>query len=570
MIEAEKKTSTRIRNITAFSIFIMLVFTGVVADQILKSGKAALNEAINNDSRLVRIMSQQIELAFIAVDNSLHRVIEFDYYNERFGGNSPEYIMHNMQIMVDESPRLAAIMLVDEHGQPVISANKKIYPGWLAYNRHSFANDAIFKQLQTGDDNVHVIAKLANAKTGNTDFVIIGRKLRRPDGRFGGIFIAAIDPSFFTRYFHTLDQGKGSYISLQMIDSGTVLVDSNPVHPYYRDITVLALKQYKDIGGKKDVFVTTYKAANETEIYGFTPFTTLPLFVTVVLDENDYLKDWRENRFKDLCFLAVFLVFGSLLSFFAITMARQVVRVEKSEAAAVLASQAKSEFLANMSHELRTPLNAIIGFSEMMNSGYFGQLNPKQKERIHDINLCGSHLLNLITDILEFSKGDAGKLELVNERVVMSDIVNEAMRIMNKKSKEKQLNMLVEVDDSIPDIMGDKRKIRQILLNLLSNSIKFTQENGTIKVSVDQDPYKNVTMTVSDTGIGIAEKDIPVALSVFGQVHRNQSHEGTGLGLPLCKMFAELHGGKLAFGSTLGEGTTVRITFPSSRNVEKQ
>ncbi len=250
-------------------------------------------------------------------------------------------------------------------------------------------------------------------------------------------------------------------------------------------------------------------------------------------------------------------------------MARQIIQVERSEAAAVLASQAKSEFLANMSHELRTPLNAIIGFSEMMNSGYFGQLNPKQKERIHDINLCGSHLLNLITDILEFSKGDAGKLELNEDRVVMNVIMNEALRIMNKKIKEKHMNIITEVSDGLPDILGDKRKIRQILLNLLSNSVKFTPDSGTIKITLAQDAAKNVTMTVSDNGVGIDEKDIPTALSVFGQVHRNQSHEGTGLGLPLCKMFAELHGGRLAFGSVLDEGTTVRITFPASRNIEQ-
>lgn len=571
MIEAEKKSSTRIRNITAFSIFIMLLFTWIVFDQVSKASKTAQTEAINSDSRLLRIMSQQMELSFIAVDNSLHRAIEHQYYNEKFGGNSPDYILRNMKAMVDESPRLAAIMFINEQGQPVSTANKKLYASWLDYTNHSFANDAIFKQLHAGGDNERFIGKIDDATKTNNDFIIIGRAIRHANGSFGGIFIAAIDPRFFIRYFHTLEQGSGSYLSLQMTDSGALLVDSTISNPQYKDlINNTALTEYKKSADDNGVFVGTHRIGNVTQIYGFTKLDGLPLLVNIMLDEGDYLKDWHETRFKDLCFLMVFIVFGSLLSFFAIAMARQIVQVEKSEAAAVLASQAKSEFLANMSHELRTPLNAIIGFSEMMNSGYFGQLNPKQKERIHDINLCGSHLLNLITDILEFSKGDAGKLELVEEKVVMNDIVNEAMRIINKKIKEKQLNMLLEVDEGIPDILGDKRKIRQVLLNLLSNSIKFTPENGTIKIAVQQDANKNVAMTVSDTGIGIAEKDIPVALSVFGQVHRNQSHEGTGLGLPLCKMFAELHGGRLAFGSTLGEGTTVRITFPASRNIAKE
>ena len=268
---------------------------------------------------------------------------------------------------------------------------------------------------------------------------------------------------------------------------------------------------------------------------------------------------------KDIGFLALFTIFGSVLSFFAVTMAKQIIRVEESEAAAILASQAKSEFLANMSHELRTPLNAIIGFSEMINSGYFGPLNAKQKERIHDINLCGSHLLQLISDILEFSKGDAGKLELIEEKVDIAEIVNESVRIMNGKMKTKGIHVVMAIEPNLPFLWGDKRKIRQVLINLLSNSVKFTPENGTITTAVRLDPHGNMALIVADTGIGIAEGDISKALSVFGQVHRSKSHEGTGLGLPLCKMYAELHEGKLLLTSKVGEGTTVRVIFPHQR-----
>ncbi len=394
----------------------------------------------------------------------------------------------------------------------------------------------------------------------------MGRKITHVDGSFGGIFIAAIDTKFLVDYFKSVEQGSHSYISLQLLDSGAMLVDTPVPGNNYSDLNKKVLTEAQQSHTGNDAG-NAYLVNGAIEIYAFQKLHSLPIVANIVLDEQDYLKDWHQTRIKDFGFLAVFIIFGSVLSFFALAMARQIIRVEKSEAAAVLASQAKSEFLANMSHELRTPLNAIIGFSEMMNSGYFGQLNPKQKERIHDINLCGSHLLHLITDILEFSKGDAGKLELIEEKVIMPEIVSEALRMMNEKIKEKRMNMLVEVEDNVPAILGDKRKIRQILLNLLSNAIKFTPEGGTVKVSVRQDANHNTAMTVSDTGIGIAEKDIPVALSVFGQVHRSQSHEGTGLGLPLCKMFAELHGGRLAFGSTLGEGTTVRITFPAARNI---
>jgi signal transduction histidine kinase len=564
MTDAEKKRSPRVRNLIAFSITIMLTFSVIVALQASQAHKAAIDNAKSNGYRLMSIMAQQIELTFLGVDSTLHRAVERQYYNDLFGGNLPDYLLQNMQLWVDESPRIAAMIMIDENGAPVVAAHKKEYDHWLDYGHHSFAKDELFVHLREGSDTDCYIGTWPKNGDKNNNLVVMGRKITHVDGSFGGVFIAVIDPQFFIDYFRSVDQGSRSYISLQLLDSGTLLVDSPVEGADYTDLNKHVLDHMRH-GTTSSVDV--YKHKDSIDIYASEVLKSVPLVINVVLDDEDYLKAWRQACLKDIGFLAIFTVFGSLLSFFVLIMARQIVRVEESESAAVLASQAKSEFLANMSHELRTPLNAIIGFSEMMNSGYFGPLNPKQKERVHDINFCGSHLLHLITDILEFSKGDAGKLELIEEKVVMQEIVGETMRMMNERIKAKRMNMLVEVDDTVPPLLGDKRKIRQILLNLLSNSLKFTPEDGTIKIAVRQDMAKNITMTVSDTGIGIAEEDIAVALSVFGQVHRSQSHEGTGLGLPLCKMFAELHGGKLALGSTPGEGTTVRIIFPSSRNM---
>lgn len=569
MTEAEKKRSPRVRNLIAFSALIILMFMMIVIFQASQAYKSALDDAKANGQRLMRIMAQQIELTFLGVDNTLHRAVERQYYNDLFGGNLPDYIMHNMQLWVDESPRIAAMILIDERGQPVLAAHKKEYEHWIDYGHHSFTQDELFTRLREASDTDYYIGKLPHGNNSVRDLILMARRITRMDGSFGGVFVAAIDPVFFLDYFRSVDQGGRSYLSLQMLDSGILLAASNDVRGQsdFNVLNIRALEALRQNKGKSAGIDTYVHGRFSIDIYAYEKLKSLPIVINVVLDEEDYLKAWRQARWKDVGFLAIFIVFGSVLCFFALAMAHQIERVEESEAAAVLASQAKSEFLANMSHELRTPLNAIIGFSEMMNSGYFGPLNPKQKERVHDINLCGSHLLHLITDILEFSKGEAGKLELIEESIHMQDTVNEVLRMMNERIKAKHMNMIVEVEDGLPGLLGDKRKIRQILLNLLSNSLKFTPENGTIKIAVRQDGNGNLSMTVSDTGIGIAEEDIPVALSVFGQVHRSQSHEGTGLGLPLCKMFAELHGGKMALGSTPGEGTTVRITFPASRNL---
>jgi signal transduction histidine kinase len=569
MKEVQKRRPPRIRNMIAFSALIMLLLCEVIVYQASQAYQETVENAKANAQRLARIMSQQIETTFLGIDNALHRAVERQYYNDLFGGTLPDYILHNMQMWVDESPRIAALVYVDELGEPVLAAHKKSYAGWLDYARHSFAADMLFRRLREGNDVDYYIGTLPASGTHKHGLILMGRKVTHIDSTFGGAFIAVIDPDYFVSYFRSVELGMRSYISLQLLNPPTMLVDSTLPGTDRRDINRRVLQRLGRPGNKGGG-VDVYAPGSATDIYAFQALRSLPVVVSVVLDEDDYLESWRQGCLKDIGFLAIFTVFGSVLSFFAFAMARQIIRVEESEAAAVLASQEKSEFLANMSHELRTPLNAIIGFSEMMISGYFGTLNPKQKERMHDINLCGSHLLHLITDILEFSKGSAGKLELIEEKVNMQDIVSEALRMVNDKIKYKHMNMLVEIEANLPLLQGDKRKIRQILLNLLSNSLKFTPDEGTIKVSVACDGGGNMTMTVSDTGIGIAEDDIPTALSVFGQVHKGHSYEGTGLGLPLCKMFAEMHGGRLAIGSAVGEGTTVRILFPVTRVLPPQ
>ena len=557
--------SPRVRNLIAFSSLIMLLFCVIVAYQASQAYEQAIREGKQDAERLTRVISDHVELTFLTVDSTLHRAVERQYYNNMFGGNLPEDMMHNLQLWVDQTPQIAAMILIDENGQGVVAAHKKGYVNWMDYSKKSFAEEDVFKKMKDADDSGYYIGKLPKSAARAKDLIIVSRRISKLDGTFGGIFIAAIDPLYFIDFFQTVDMGKKRYMSLGLSRFPITLVDGPENGEEYAKVRQTMYQEIDSFGVNAKVRSGTKTIDKSIKIYAYKGIKKLPLMVGVVMDEEDFLAGWRAARIKDAGFLAIFTVFGSVLSFFALTMARQIQRVEESESAAVLASQAKSEFLANMSHELRTPLNAINGFSEMLGSGYFGPLNPKQKERIHDINLCGGHLLQLITDILDFSKGDAGKLELVEEKVVVQDLVDETIRMMHEKLKSKHINLVTDVDMDLPKLFGDKRKIRQMLLNLLSNSIKFTPEEGTVKLAVRLDQFNNMILTVSDTGIGMAEDDIPVALSVFGQVHRSHNHEGTGLGLPLCKMFAELHGGKLAIGSTIGQGTTVRISFPHER-----
>ena len=537
----------------------MLLFSGIIAYQALQSYNDTLKDSKSYAEKLTHILSDHTELTFIAADLTLRRVVERNYFNDLFGGNIPEDLMHNIRKWVDETPQIAAMLVIDEKGRGLLGAHKKGYENWVDYKRLDFERATFFQKMRVLSDRYFWISRLKGHDDGATDLIIISRRISKIDGEFGGLVVAAIDPMYFTEFFKSIQNYDFSQMQISIGD-GTVLLEG-PQESDAIKVSDITKRLGKPLTAKTGII----KDGVNNLIYSTNTLRNLPLTLTVVLDERDFLASWWDLRSKDFSFLAIFLIFGSILSFFAITMAKQITRVEKSESAAVLASQAKSEFLANMSHELRTPLNAIIGFSEMLNSGYFGPLNPKQKERIHDINLCGSHLLQLISDILEFSKGEAGKLDLNEEKIHLGETVNETLRMMNEKIRSKDINVGIDIQKDLPRVWGDKRKIRQLLLNLLSNAVKFTPESGNVKIALRLDSNRNMTLVVTDTGVGIPEGKIATALSVFGQVHREQSHEGTGLGLPLCKMFAELHGGRLAIGSVEGEGTTIRITLPRQR-----
>jgi signal transduction histidine kinase len=226
------------------------------------------------------------------------------------------------------------------------------------------------------------------------------------------------------------------------------------------------------------------------------------------------------------------------------------------------ASRHKSEFLANMSHELRTPLNAIIGFSEVLVDRMFGELNEKQDEYLKDIYASGQHLLSLINDILDLSKIEAGRMELEVTDFDLPSAIDNALILVRERASRRGITLGHSVDERLGSIRGDERKVKQVLLNLLSNALKFTPEGGRIDVSARvHDGVAEVS--VKDTGVGIAPEDQEAVFEEFRQVGTaDKKVEGTGLGLALSRKFIELHGGKIWVKSEVGKGSTFVFTLP--------
>jgi signal transduction histidine kinase len=246
---------------------------------------------------------------------------------------------------------------------------------------------------------------------------------------------------------------------------------------------------------------------------------------------------------------------------------RQKLQLAASVARAESADRAKSEFLGNMSHELRTPLNAIIGFSEAIRNSTFGPVgDPRYVEYSSDIHNSGRHLLNIINDVLDLARAESGKMPLARRPVDVIETARDSLGLLRQEAERAQVELRFEACCDSHTTNDDASKIRQVLINLLANALKFTPAGGSITLTIEEDARaRMLRLIVADTGVGMRTEDIPVALAPFSQVDGSltRQHEGTGLGLPLSRKLARLLGGDLALESAPGVGTTVTFTLPN-------
>lgn len=278
--------------------------------------------------------------------------------------------------------------------------------------------------------------------------------------------------------------------------------------------------------------------------------------------------------------LLAYRLYGSTLTMMEFRVEKDALIAELEQAKAISddsrrraeeANLAKSKFLATMSHELRTPLNAILGFSEIMMNEVFGPVgNTYYKGYAVDIHTSGQHLLKLINEILDLSRIEAGRHQINEEAVNLAFIAEECQHLLQLKAKTKNLTIVQQFEPDLPKIWADERAVRQIILNILSNAVKFTQAGGEITIRLGWTAGGGQYVSIRDNGPGIPENEIPMVLEAFGQgsLAIQTAEQGTGLGLPICVALMQMHGGTLDLKSKLREGTEVVITFPPARVME--
>ena len=431
---------------------------------------------------------------------------------------------------------------------------------------------------------------------GDQMLIPVSQRVETQSGRSLGVLIFLVSPAKLTRLYRSIDIGENGRITL-VGRHGMILSRFGKRSPDGLDGVGETAPESTNpdfvAENSRGSFVAEDAQDHVKRLFSFRRGADYPLVVSVGLDYDSGLAVARAHA---ITIAALAAVATNLLAGLAFYLIREIAsrarrdmelaaersklhaanlelqsanaELSTSKQAAEVASEAKSLFLANMSHELRTPLNAIIGFSQLIRDEAMGPGKPVYADYARDIFGAGEHLLEIINNLLDISKIEAGKTEIRDEVIDLDELLGASLAAVRIQAQRKQLALVLDMPPGIPRLRGDALRLRQVLINLLSNAVKFT-EAGAITVTAACDAAHGLTVMVIDTGIGMSEDEIAVALEPFGQVENaiTKRHEGTGLGLSIARRLVELHGGGLSIASVKGQGTTVSIRFSPERLV---
>jgi signal transduction histidine kinase len=586
------------RRIAAFSAAIMAAICALVAESVLKEREAALEQARAGAANLSAGFEEQIRGTMNGVAGAM------EFLKARIEADGPAFDLNVWKEKVPElvSPAIQIIIL-DASGTVRASTLKR------DSNPVSLAERDYFIAHRSNPNLGFFIGQPVYGRFSKRVIIPATRRLNTPDGQFAGVLSFALDPEVLTTLYRKVNFGQTASMLLVHND-GTIMarytqaegLDNASIGK--KAVHCVAARRGNLTGSGEYSSASTFDGVKR--LYHWRDVQGYPLFVTVGLSESGALADANYQAriviglgIAALCLpLIMMLMLNWEISrrvehsialdresgkvreehkaLLAITeeLAKERLKLHKMNSELVLArrraesaSQAKSAFLANMSHELRTPLNAILGFSEIIRDKIFGDDASRYADYAADIHRSGSHLLNIVSDILDITRIEAGKLEIREEKVKLNTIVVESARAVTQQAVKEGVLLSSAVPDTGAIILGDKTKLIQIVINLLSNAIKFTPQGGSVTLSAAPDRDRGLTVTIRDTGIGMSNHEIRDALELFRQVDNSlgRRYEGTGLGLPLALKLMELHGGSLTVDSIPRRGTAVTLHFPSER-----
>ncbi|MGH6968354.1 MAG: sensor histidine kinase [Stellaceae bacterium] len=536
----------------------------------------ATNQARQTLTSLDIVLTEQTKQALDAVDLTLKDTLNLLVHKKgaataanigRLYGGADVHDL--LRAEWGNTPQIADITIFDSKGQMVSSSGVTPVPD---------VNVAFRPYFQRARDNRTPATFLGGPITfqrSNTAAILLVRRLDAPDGSFAGLLVGVISLDYFTNLYHDIYLGPGTGIALFRLD-GLLLARYPSIPAVGKNLASEVVFTHVLARNTSGVIHGTGKLGGKPLFIATHALPNFPLAVNVIMTDHQAYADWRNELIGIAAALGLILGMIAMLTvlglrhfsaYAKLVGARlETTRAIEARARAEAMTQAKSRFLANMSHELRTPLNAVIGFSEIIETAMIGPLQQRYREYARDIRAAGTHLLEIVNDILDLSKAEANALKIGREPLDVGAIVREVDRIVRDQVARAHVAFLTRLDDDLPPIIGDPTRLRQILINLVSNALKFTSPGGSVTVSA-RNAAGCMVIEVSDNGIGMAAEDIPTALTPFEQLDNGvaRKHNGTGLGLPLTKHLVELLGGRFSITSAVNQGTTVAIEFDCQR-----
>jgi signal transduction histidine kinase len=564
------------RRIGVFCLAIMIATGALVGEAIIRDRNAALDHARIEAANLSAGFEEQIRGTL----NSVRGGMEF--LKRRIEAEGATFDLADWKHQVPElvAPTIE-IMMMDAEG--TLRATSIDVPTPV-----SFSDREYFQAQRDNPDLGFFIGKPILGRITKRIDLPATLRLKTRDGRFAGVLVFSLSPGLLTALHQKVNPGKTAAIDLFRTDGITLArftsakgLDASAVGRNVQGMTALTDSKFADVGEYSDrsPFDGVLRLFHWRKVAGY------PLVVVVGLGEADALAAANRQAWNvvglGLVALSLPLIMMLMLNReisrrvqHAVALENESENVRKTNAELMLANQrseevnrAKSRFLANMSHELRTPLNAILGFSEIIRDKVLGRNVDRYADYGADIHQSGEHLLNIVNEVLDVAKVEAGKLELREERIEVRTIIRESLVAVEQQAADGGIHLTSANEEIGASICGDRTRLEQIVINLLSNAIKFTPPGGSVDIAAAALKDGGLSLRIRDTGIGMSREEIRHALELFGQVDNSLSRrfDGTGLGLPLALQLTELHGGTLTIDSCPGVGTTVVVRFPAKR-----
>ncbi len=566
------------RRIAAFSAAIMAAICILVTDAVVTNRDAALDRARVEAANLSAGFKEQIRGTLDGIAGAME-FLKHEIEHEQREGQSFDLVKWRNTVSELVSPTVN-IAITDADGKVIASL---IEPGSTPVY---FSDRDYFAAHRDNPKLGFFIGQPVVGKFSKRPIIPVSTRLETKDGRFAGVLEFALDPELLTALHRNVDLGRDSTLNLLRGD-GVVLARYTSGGLALSAVGAKAAAVMA-LGDSKLANVGKYTRRSPIDgvmrLHHWRKVGGYPLIVVVGLGKDEALAaaNHQGNIVIGLGIIALSLPLIMMIMLnreisrrvqHAIALDKESEKVLETNAELVVAkrraeeaNEAKSAFLANMSHELRTPLNAILGFSEVIRDKLLGNEPDRYAGYAADIHRSGAHLLDVVNDILDVTKIEAGKLELYEEQIGLEKIIQESVAAVNLHASTSGVYLAIDRKEIGVLIYGDKTKLKQIVINLLSNAIKFTPPGGSVSIAVANEGG-GMSLMIADTGIGMSCDQIQQALQLFCQVDSSLSRrfQGTGLGLPLAVKLTELHGGTLTIESSPGVGTTVAVRLPAER-----